>query len=1151
MKRHSKKHCLTAVACAAVMTAAMISNAGLAAFAEEATLNAAEQGGEAIVMYRGTSAMKSKALSVDMKKSVHVKNSYTFDTSADDDFQSYAAGSVLNKGFVVSLVQSDQLSTEELVQSLEQQPGVICAEPNFRIHAASDSNDPLAAYQWALNNTGQNGGTDGLDIHADVPELTADPNAGEQVIALVDTGVDYTHPDLADCIWENPLLDTGTLNGQHGYDFINMDDDPMDDNGHGSHCSGIMAAASDNGIGIAGTAKASQVKIMGLKILDQDGTGSGMEAVGAYNYIYQAQSSGVNVVAVNNSWGGEPEDGDSEILKTLIDLVGANGAVSICAAGNETQNNDEVLSIPTGCDSSYIISVAASDENDQLTGFSNWGPESVDLAAPGNNILSTVSYPVMNATFYSDAQKAELLHVYESFSDKTLTESDSLLDEADDTAIHYTVEANGSGTVSVTQDRSHFFGVAEGGAASLNFTITGASMGDSYTLYLPYTAQGGENAPYASAMVRTFAPENELPDDFFELIEQMDSISTCFISASTVDENGIYELENENVISSDYLLGTNSYWNGVFSEIGTCEEGAACAVAVQVNCGADGDYTVLLDELAVSDVNAPQDELLQNYDYYSGTSMAAPYVTGAMAAVAAANPDMDAEERMALLLGCTRKSDALSDMVKTGGVLDLSYLSAPNPILIDASLYPEDAALVVRGSQLTTAEITVNGEPAEFLSIDDKIAELDVSGMEKQQLDLAVTFGEDTTYYKSFYFAAGKPADEIYASEDMRISSSGSLLTYGDALYYCTTDGIIYCADTAMPDSWGLVTEGIPVEQINNGTGLEQYTDYTAFSAKYVTDGTLLYTVVHLDFGYMQKNVLASFDPEQCEWNAVSELPSAYSAYTDYAIGYAPDAGIYLMGGINSLTGELTADVLLYDMDKGEWNTSASMPAASWGGEVLTAGDRLILTLNRLEDGTVSSPWIFDGAGWRKADTEMPKIALLNDEEMQDYSMAAVAVYEDKLIYTGLPAIGVGDIFSYSLTENAFSDIAYTVYNSSSDHVFASTVSNGMLYIVYNGISGTETAKIVLGESALRGDVDMDEKITMDDAYQTLIYASHHALGENDYTFTTDETLEPIACQAADVDEDGDVDMTDAYYILVYSSYVSLGEEKDWSELIP
>ncbi|MCD8219296.1 MAG: S8 family serine peptidase [Ruminococcus sp.] len=233
-------------------------------------------------------------------------------------------------------------------------------------------NDPYAAHQWGLENTGQNGGTVGCDVNADSDAITISDDAGEQVIALVDTGIAYDHPDLADRMWENPFAGTGTLEGTCGYNFVDMTDDPLDDNGHGTHCAGIMAASVDDAQDVAGVVSGDQVKLMALKIFDAEWYSYEFAEFAAYHYIYQAQQLNVNVVAVNDSWGygaiDEWDDGFT-IFETLINLVGENGALSIMAAGNDGMDCDTNTVLPSTWDSPYMITVAASDEQDRLALF--------------------------------------------------------------------------------------------------------------------------------------------------------------------------------------------------------------------------------------------------------------------------------------------------------------------------------------------------------------------------------------------------------------------------------------------------------------------------------------------------------------------------------------------------------------------------------------------------------------------------------------------------------------------------------------------------------------------------------------------------------------------------------------------------------------
>lgn len=201
------------------------------------------------------------------------------------------------------------------------------------------------------------------------------------VIAVIDTGVDYTHPDIKDHMWVN----TTDLPGTHGYDFINDDEDPMDDYGHGTHCAGIILKEAER-LGIKG-----KVQIMALKYMDQSGAGLYQRAIDAYQYILDAKKKGVNIVAVSNSWGITENPVE---LETIIKEAGEMGILSICAAGNSAENLDRYKTFPAGYMSPYTVIVAAATDTDALASFSCYGKHSVDVAALGTDVL---------APYYTDA----------------------------------------------------------------------------------------------------------------------------------------------------------------------------------------------------------------------------------------------------------------------------------------------------------------------------------------------------------------------------------------------------------------------------------------------------------------------------------------------------------------------------------------------------------------------------------------------------------------------------------------------------------------------------------------------------------------------------------------------------------------------------
>ncbi len=280
------------------------------------------------------------------------------------------------------------IGVQDAVTSLQARAGVLYAQPNYLVHTYVTPNDPLFGQQYALNNTGQTAGQADADI--DGPEAwDIYTGSSSVVVAVIDTGMDYNHPDLAANIWTNSGEvagngidddNNGYVDDIHGYDFANNDSNPIDDHGHGTHVSGTIGAVADNGIGVAGIAW--NVKIMAVKFLDAQGSGSLDAAISALNY---AVSNGATIS--NNSWGG---GGYYAALNDAIAAAGTQGHIFVAAAGNDGNNNDANPGYPASYDLDNIISVAATDDTDQLAYFSNFGASSVDLGAPGVDILSTV-----------------------------------------------------------------------------------------------------------------------------------------------------------------------------------------------------------------------------------------------------------------------------------------------------------------------------------------------------------------------------------------------------------------------------------------------------------------------------------------------------------------------------------------------------------------------------------------------------------------------------------------------------------------------------------------------------------------------------------------------------------------------------------------
>jgi RHS repeat-associated protein len=279
--------------------------------------------------------------------------------------------------------QSGQ-SPESLAQALLQQPAVEFAEPNFLIepdqansgNAATLPNDAQFGEQWALRNTGQNSGQYGSDIGATTAWQTT---TGSQatVIAVIDSGIDFTHPDLVNNQWTNPVPSAdGDL---HGWDYVTANGTIKDEQGHGTAIAGIIAAQGNNATGISGVMW--RASLMSLRVLDNAGTGDIGNSVEAIDY---AVAHGAEVI--NLSWG---TSGESLLLKDAIERAIRRGVVVVCSAGNGGQNLETTPYYPASFGLRDLVTVAATDHFDQLASWSNWSGSKVTVAAPGTNILTT------------------------------------------------------------------------------------------------------------------------------------------------------------------------------------------------------------------------------------------------------------------------------------------------------------------------------------------------------------------------------------------------------------------------------------------------------------------------------------------------------------------------------------------------------------------------------------------------------------------------------------------------------------------------------------------------------------------------------------------------------------------------------------------
>lgn len=330
---------------------------------------------------------------VKLKDSVSAKSSIS---TLSMQLGSYIKSTIPSQNIVVIKRPVFEIQSNA-IKSLAQNPLVDIVEPNFIYRINKVPNDPMIGQLWGMKNSGQQDskgqvGIVGVDVGA---EQAWDITTGSKdvIVAVIDTGIDYTHPDLVDNLWTNqaefdgqPGVDddnNGVIDDIHGANFVDAakpTGNPMDDHGHGSHCSGTIGASGNDGKGIVGVAW--NVRIMGVKFLSASGSGS---LEGALKGIDYATSKGARIMS--NSWGG---GGFSETLKQAIERSNAAGALFVAAAGNESNNNDASPSYPASYEVPNILAVAAIDNRGQIASFSNYGKTKVHVGAPGVNITSSV-----------------------------------------------------------------------------------------------------------------------------------------------------------------------------------------------------------------------------------------------------------------------------------------------------------------------------------------------------------------------------------------------------------------------------------------------------------------------------------------------------------------------------------------------------------------------------------------------------------------------------------------------------------------------------------------------------------------------------------------------------------------------------------------
>lgn len=575
----------------------------------------------------------------------------------DDSIHTYNTDMANQQGETLVLVKADQ-DTESLIKELEEMPTVEFAEPNYEVELYDTPEDTYYEYQWGIENRMETEQAVDANI-AEAWESTAS-SSDVPVVAVLDSGVDYRHPDLKNVMWDDglnyPLL-TEMGGGTYGFntcDGPEMTNDPMDTwIGHGTHCAGIIAAQWNNEEGTAGVT--SEAEIMAVKFLG--GSKGGIaDALKGYAYIQAAKESGVNVVAINNSWGVSNYNGITpRSISTATEVLGELGVVSCFAAGNSSTDND--LNVGSNPISPYVITVGALESQGHSAPFSCYGQRRVDVFAPGAQILAPITTDTsvvpltehqMVPQYLPQLMERAQSYYYEDFEDgnpsltlRVLNENGEVIEDNQTSLAHgymsergtqISLEAVEEGEVfyiEMSFSKSDFIGleeIAEGQAVYFAFQGGMDSSCNMQSMPIYYQDEDGE---WQILMTSQVMDGNQVPARF--------------------------RIADYNWNQSSQELKDSSFLQ---------DEGDTVTLRMKAQMnGKQSGSTFYLDDIGFGKEAVP-------YYYSDGTSMATPMVTGIVALLASKYDD--AAEICARVKGGVNREDAigLEELSVSGGFVD-------------------------------------------------------------------------------------------------------------------------------------------------------------------------------------------------------------------------------------------------------------------------------------------------------------------------------------------------------------------------------------------------------------------------------------------------------------------------------------------------
>ena len=936
-------------------------------------------------------------------------------------------------------------TTAEMLKHFKDHADIEVAEPDYLITVDAVPNDTEFGQLWSLANTGQEVseviGTPGADIAAPAAWDRLGANDAEVIVAVIDTGVDYTHEEIAANMWVNDAeLDgeagvdddgNGYVDDIYGIDTCNGDGDPYDDHYHGTHVAGTIAAVTDNGAGIAGITW-NRARIMALKFLSASGSGATSDAVECIEYLLAMnERTENNIVVMNASWGSTSS---SDILKAALESAAEAGIIMSAAAGNSTNDCDgDQKHYPSSQDVENVISVGATDQNDRLATFSNYGASEVDIAAPGVKILSAIPgggyTAISNDPFYDGMENGDDLWDMDASNGDWAISDENVFDDS------YAWSDSPGGD----------YAYGEMGV-EMNFSLVSKAI--------DLSAETDKDLMLGFVLYKDLLPD----------ATACGKKDTFYVEVS--GDNG----ENWTVLAAQ--TGSDPDWKAysyaIPAELVTDQVRIRFRMDIWPNGAADGIY---LDEIGIGEANA-----MGAFKFASGTSMAAPHVSGTLALMASLYPEESMDQRISRLHSGGDRLDSLKGIMATDRRINLDVSLAPDlsttPLVkryeltgeriveIQGAFFGSAPGLVffhdasapdtgVAGEILTWSDTAIIVEKPPFSGGYFYVVDADGarSGRKPMKVSLWTTLTASSTKRDSgtaafvdgkiFTFGGYAGGNSALRSwEIYTLDTDAWEYPFGDwmlqnraHLASAVLDGKIYLIGgyTTRDDgaTLGLVSVFDPADR--SFTELESMPEAICFVGAATVDGKI-YVVGGLDNSDAASGRIYAFDPTRAagsRWQAeTAALNRPRFAHGTIAV----DGRIYVFGGLETWEDEevYTDSGEIFDPVSGSVTAMAPMPAPLARFGTATDG-RFIYAVG----GTNNDFWWTAKDTVLRYDTQTDTWASLPDRQLAQAKLSAPAIYVPG---TGIfcpnggfvNVNGTATMFGYpyeAMDENAFLEI--------------------------------------------------------------------------------------------------------------------------------